>query len=65
MAIPVNTRTRVTDTSCTGCLECVGACPSQDGLTVTLATPTFRNRGATTTAAQTPGNTESELEIAR
>ena len=32
MAIPVNTRTRVTDTSCTGCLECVGACPSQTAL---------------------------------
>jgi len=43
MAIPVNTRTRVTDTSCTGCLECVGACPSRNGLTVTLAMPTFRS----------------------
>ena len=44
MAIPVNTRTRVTDTSCNGCLECVGACPSQNGLSVTLAMPTFRTR---------------------
>jgi polyferredoxin len=40
MAIPVNTRTRVTDLSCTGCLECVAACPSQDALRVTLALPT-------------------------
>ena len=47
MAIPVNTRTRVTDTSCNGCLECVGACPSQNGLSVTLALPTFRSRRAT------------------
>jgi len=44
MAIPVNTRTRVTDASCIGCLECVGACPSQNGLSVTLALPTFRTR---------------------
>ena len=41
MAIPVNARTRVTDSSCISCLERVGACPSQDGLTVTLALPTF------------------------
>jgi polyferredoxin len=65
MAIPVNTRTRVTDTSCTGCLECVGACPSQNGLAVTLATPTFRNRPATTIATEPGRTTESELEIAR
>jgi polyferredoxin len=65
MAIPVNTRTRVTDTSCTGCLECVGACPSQNGLAVTLATPTFRNRGATAITAKPGRNTESELENAR
>jgi polyferredoxin len=65
MAIPVNTRTRVTDTSCTGCLECVGACPSQNGLTVTLAMPTFRNRGVSAPAAVPGRNTESELEIAR
>lgn len=65
MAIPVNTRTRVTDTSCSGCLECVGACPSQNGLTVTLAMPTFRSRGATTAAVEPDRKTESELEIAR
>ncbi len=41
MAIPVNSRTRVTDTSCTGCLECVAACPSKPALTVTLAVPTL------------------------
>jgi len=65
MAIPVNTRTRVTDTSCTGCLECVGACPSQNGLAVTLAMPTFRTRGATAPAAEPGRKSESELEIAR
>lgn len=41
MAIPVNTRTRVTDTSCTGCLECVAACPSKPALNVTVALPTL------------------------
>ena len=44
MAIPVNTRTRVTDTSCIGSLECVGACPSQNGLSVALAMPALRTR---------------------
>lgn len=39
MAIPVNTRTRVTDTSCIGCLECVAACPSGPALGVTIALP--------------------------
>ena len=39
MAIPVNTRTRVTDTACIGCLECVAACPSRTGLGVTFALP--------------------------
>jgi polyferredoxin len=42
MAIPVNARTRVTDTSCIGCLECVAACPSQPALGVTLAAPSLR-----------------------
>jgi polyferredoxin len=65
MAIPVNTRTRVTDTSCTGCLECVGACPSKNGLAVTLAMPNFRSRVATTTGTESDRQTESELEIAR
>jgi polyferredoxin len=41
MAIPVNTRTRVTDSSCTGCLECVAACPSREALNVTIAVPTI------------------------
>jgi polyferredoxin len=41
MAIPVNTRTRVTDPSCTGCLECVAACPSKPALNVTVAVPTL------------------------
>ena len=52
MAIPVSTRTRVTDTSCNGCLECVAACPSQNGLAVTLAMPTFRT--PRTTSAPEP-----------
>jgi len=39
MAIPVHTRTRVTDSACIGCLECVAACPSAPGLTVTVALP--------------------------
>ena len=64
MAIPVNTRTRVTDTSCTGCLECVGACPSQEGLTVTLAMPTFPPRRSKTTVEPDP-QPATELEVAR
>jgi len=64
MAIPVNTRTRVTDTSCTGCLECVGACPSKNGLTVTLAMPTFRTQGATRMAKPDP-QPGTEQEVAR
>jgi polyferredoxin len=51
MAIPVNTRTRVTDTSCLGCLECVAACPSENGLSVTLAMPTLRTSRTTTAPA--------------
>ncbi len=39
MGIPVNTRTRVTDSTCLGCLECVLACPSRDALGVTAALP--------------------------
>lgn len=39
MDIPVNRRTRVTDSACLGCLECVAACPSRDALTVTIAMP--------------------------
>jgi ferredoxin len=39
MSIPVNQRTRVTDSSCLGCLECVAACPSRDALGVSLALP--------------------------
>jgi len=63
MAIPVNTRTRVTDGSCIGCLECVGACPSQNGLTVTLAMPTFR-AGRTSLSVTEPGRqTASTSEI--
>jgi polyferredoxin len=42
VAIPVSSRTRVTDSSCLSCLECVAACPSQNALTVTRALPTFR-----------------------
>lgn len=42
MAIPVNTRTRVTDAACIGCLECIAACPSQHALDVTLAVPSLR-----------------------
>jgi len=64
MAIPVNTRTRVTDASCTGCLECVGACPSQEGLTVTLALPTFPRRRSKTTVEPDP-QPATELEVAR
>lgn len=51
MAIPVNTRTRVTDTSCIGCLECVAACPSRPALGVTVALP-FPSRRST---PDTPG----------
>ena len=65
VAIPVNTRTRVTDMSCIGCLECVGACPSQDGLTVTLAMPTLRTNRNTPPASEPDRRAASELEIAR
>lgn len=39
VGIPVNARTRVTDTACIGCLECIAACPSRSALTVTIALP--------------------------
>jgi len=39
VGIPVNTLTRVTDSACIGCLECVAACPSRPALTVTFALP--------------------------
>jgi len=65
MAIPVNTQTRVTDTSCIGCLECVGACPSQDGLTITLAMPTFRTNRTTPPTSGPDRQAATELEIAR
>ncbi len=65
MAIPVNTRTRVTDTSCIGCLECVGACPSQDGLSVTLAMPTFRTSRTTAPAIEPDRQSATELELMR
>jgi Fe-S-cluster-containing hydrogenase component 2 len=65
MTIPVNTRTRVTDTSCIGCHECVGACPSQDGLTVTLAMPTFRTNRTSPPALGPDPHAATELEIAR
>jgi Fe-S-cluster-containing hydrogenase component 2 len=63
MAIPVNARTRVTDTSCNGCLECVGACPSQNALAVTLAVPTFRigRTSPPTPEANLPAATEQEI----
>ena len=65
MAIPVNTRTRVTDTSCNGCLECVGACPSEKGLAVTLAIPSFRPRRGSSTATEPDMQTATEVEILR
>jgi Fe-S-cluster-containing hydrogenase component 2 len=39
MGIEVNQATRVTDTACIGCLECVVACPSQNALALTLTFP--------------------------
>lgn len=39
VAIPVDTRTRVTDSACIGCLECVAACPSGPALGVSVALP--------------------------
>ncbi len=65
MAIPVNTRTRVTDTSCDGCLECVGACPSANGLAVTLAIPSFRTRRASSPAAEPDQQSATAAEILR
>ena len=65
MAIPVNTRTRVTDTSCNGCLECVGACPSQNGLSVTLAMPTFRAHRATPHGTEPGRQADPALELMR
>lgn len=40
MALPVNRRTRVTDSTCIGCLECVAACPSREALSLTVTFPT-------------------------
>jgi polyferredoxin len=51
VAIPVNTRTRVTDASCIGCLECVAACPSAPALGVTLALPVLRPHAARSTTS--------------
>jgi ferredoxin len=34
MAIPVHEQSRVTQSRCTGCLECVDACPERDGGTL-------------------------------
>lgn len=42
VAIPVNARTRVTDSACLSCLECIAACPSQNALSVTLGLPALR-----------------------
>ena len=41
VGIPVERLTRVTDTNCLMCLECVGACPSAPGLNVTLSLPSL------------------------
>jgi polyferredoxin len=65
MAIPVNNRTRVTDTSCLGCLECVGACPSENGLAVTLAIPSFRTRRATSPATEPDQQAATAVKILR
>lgn len=65
MAIPVNTRTRVTDASCIGCLECVGACPSQDGLAVTVAMPTFRSSRTSRAATEPDRQPASATEMMR
>lgn len=51
VAIPVHTRTRVTDTTCIGCLECVAACPIRSALGVTLALPLLPARASRSTAA--------------
>ncbi|MEP7369557.1 MAG: 4Fe-4S binding protein [Dermatophilaceae bacterium] len=63
MAIPVNTRTRVTDTSCDGCLDCVGACPSEKALAVTLAIPSFRARRTPAPAIEPDQKPATEAEI--
>jgi Fe-S-cluster-containing hydrogenase component 2 len=47
MNIPVNQRTRITDTTCIGCLECVAACPSRDAIGVTIALPLPAHRRPT------------------
>jgi polyferredoxin len=43
IGISVERQTRVTDTNCLMCLECVGACPSASGLNVTLTLPAKPN----------------------
>jgi polyferredoxin len=49
IGIPVERLSRVTDTNCLMCLECVGTCPSASGLNVTLTLPGLpaRSRGTT------------------
>ena len=42
VGIKVERMTRVTNTHCVMCLECVGACPSAPGLNVTLTLPGVR-----------------------
>lgn len=39
LGIPVERLTRVTDSNCLMCFECLGACPSASGLNVTLTLP--------------------------
>ena len=39
MKIQVSSRTRVTDATCIGCLECVAVCPSRDALSLTFTFP--------------------------
>jgi Fe-S-cluster-containing hydrogenase component 2 len=52
MGLKVNSVTRVTESQCIGCLECVAACPSRDALAVTLALPFPAVRVATTHPAE-------------
>jgi len=47
VGIPVERMSRVTDSNCVMCFECLGSCPSESGLNVTLTLPGVPARPAT------------------
>ena len=61
MSLPVNQRTRVTDSTCIGCLECVTACPSREALSLEVTFPARIPVGASAPAAFDDAHQEGAL----